>query len=46
MQLETGARGGGYGSVYVVVPPIGLQIPWLLSLAPWILSLAPLLGAL
>jgi hypothetical protein len=40
MQLET--RALGYWLVYIVVPPIGLQIP----LAPWVLSLAPSLGAL
>jgi hypothetical protein len=33
---------GGYWSVHIVVPPIGLQTPS----APWVLSLAPTLGAL
>jgi hypothetical protein len=37
---DTSSR--GYWVVYIVVPPIGLQIPP----APWILSLAPPLGAL
>jgi hypothetical protein len=41
MQLETQAP-AGYWLVYIVFPPIELQIPS----APWVLSLAPPLEAL